>query len=569
MTIADLLSVIGLSTFVATAATIATLHAPDILRRIRPRVAGDADAAMQGDREGVAAFLLQGDILCDATPTARRIADLARDGGSARDRIFGSLRPRFPDLDSRVAMLPDGGTDRLAAADDDGSLDLRSIDGRLSLTLRAARPTEPPGTGSAGTGSAGGNPAGAVAAGVAPPSRTCEGPDAMAMRAFEDELRVLRATTDHTPVPIWRQTRDGRITWVNHAYLDTVRARRPGACHRAWPLPPLFDTAAAMAASDDGHSRRLCLPATDTLPAAWYECHFATVGEEVMISAVDVDAVVRAEGALRDFVQTLSKTFAHLTVGLAVFGKDRRLAMFNPALGDLTGLPVTSLIKRPTLATFFDALRSAKMMPEPKDYTGWRDRMARLEAEIADGTFSEEWHLPFDRTYRITGRPQPDGALALLFEDISAEVGLTRRFRTELDTGRAVLDTMSEAIAVFDAGGVLTMSNTAYDALWGSNTREGIATATIAEAARSWSAATPPTAVWTDVTGWLSRGGDRAPWSARTPLRDGRTLECRLDPLPGGAALVRFALPVPDCDSAPRIVAAQPETNPAAAGVAH
>ena len=62
------------------------------------------------------------------------------------------------------------------------------------------------------------------------------------------------------------------------------------------------------------------------------------------------------------------------------------------------------------------------MMPEPKDYRSWRQQMSDLEAAAQNGTYEETWALPTGQTYRVTGRPHPDGAVALLFEDISAEV---------------------------------------------------------------------------------------------------------------------------------------------------
>ena len=68
----------------------------------------------------------------------------------------------------------------------------------------------------------------------------------------------------------------------------------------------------------------------------------------------------------RDFVQTLTKTFAQLSVGLAIFDADRRPVLFNPALGDLSLLPADFLIARPTLFSFLDRLRDNRMIPEPK-----------------------------------------------------------------------------------------------------------------------------------------------------------------------------------------------------------
>jgi hypothetical protein len=42
-----------------------------------------------------------------------------------------------------------------------------------------------------------------------------------------------------------------------------------------------------------------------------------------------------------------------------------------------------------------------------------------LEEEAASGLFEETWSLPGGQTYRVIGRPHPNGALAFMFEDIS------------------------------------------------------------------------------------------------------------------------------------------------------
>ena len=53
------------------------------------------------------------------------------------------------------------------------------------------------------------------------------------------------------------------------------------------------------------------------------------MGDEILYAAVSVDATVKAEVQLRDFMQTLTMTFSHLTTGLAVFDRQRRLSMQN------------------------------------------------------------------------------------------------------------------------------------------------------------------------------------------------------------------------------------------------
>ncbi len=161
----------------------------------------------------------------------------------------------------------------------------------------------------------------------------------------------------------------------------------------------------------------------------------------------------------RNFVQTLTKTFAQLSVGLAIFDADRRLVLFNPALHDLTLLPAEFLIARPTLFSFLDRLRDHQMIPEPKDYSSWRDQMGALESAAAEGSYHETWPLPNGQTFRVTGKPHPNGAIAFLLEDISDEVSLTRKFRSQIDISAAVIDNLETAICVFSSSGSLVLAN--------------------------------------------------------------------------------------------------------------
>jgi hypothetical protein len=64
---------------------------------------------------------------------------------------------------------------------------------------------------------------------------------------------------------------------------------------------------------------------------------------------LDITEIVRAQQAQKNFVQTLTKTFATLAIGLAIFDRNRQLMLFNPALIDLPALPADFLSARPNL----------------------------------------------------------------------------------------------------------------------------------------------------------------------------------------------------------------------------
>ncbi|KKL66440.1 hypothetical protein LCGC14_2144990, partial [marine sediment metagenome] len=140
------------------------------------------------------------------------------------------------------------------------------------------------------------------------------------------------------------------------------------------------------------------------------------------------------------------------------------------------------------------------------------------------------------------GQPQPNGALVLLFEDITAEMSLTRNFRSELDAAQSVIDTLPDALAVFGRDGVLSMSNAAYDKLWANDPGELATDLTIAEAARRWMSKTVPSPVWAGLSPVLDGSGGSDQWAGDVRLNDGRALHCSITPIHGGIRLARFSV---------------------------
>lgn len=256
--------------------------------------------------------------------------------------------------------------------------------------------------------------------------------------------------------------------------------------------------------------------------------------------ATDVSAIVKAEIAQRNFVQTLTKTFAQLSIGLAIFDRERQLVLFNPAVIDLTSLPAEFLSSRPNLMGFFDRLREQRIMPEPKSYTSWRAKLAELVAAAKDGSYQEIWTLPSGLTYRISGRPHPDGAIAFLFEDISAEISLTRRFRGQIEQSQAVIDSFAEAICVFSPTGTLTFCNEAYRNLWKTDPDNSFAEFSIIDATRQWQAKCKASPVWGEIRDFAGELGERVEWFDDVYLESGEPLECRCVPLPGGTTMIGF-----------------------------
>jgi len=436
--------------------------------------------------------------LVDASPSARA---LLGDDPAGWAGFRAGLQARFPGLPDRMDAAVDGAALAAAHPDDRTELHFARNGKTLAVHLRYLPPT------------------------------AAEHHRLILAGAERDQLVLISSSS---PNPCWRSDGSGRVLWTNTAYrrlANRMDMEALGDNAALFRLPP---------PEIDNRVLRRRLDVPGQAEPLWYDVRSVRAGTEWMHYATDVGAVVQAETAQRNFVQSLTRIFAELATGLAVFDRDRRLVMFNPALVDLTSLPVDFLSRRPSLNAFFDTLRDRRIMPEPRDYTTWRQALYRLFDSPAEEGYFETWALPSGLTYRVTARPSPDGAVAFLFEDITSEITLARRYRAELELGQAVLDHFEDAVAVFSPMGNLTLTNEAYRRLWKADPEASLAETTLACAMRDWQAACKPGIGWATLHEAAEGCNPRGPRRAEILQKDGQPLSVQTAALSGGAFLVTF-----------------------------
>lgn len=359
------------------------------------------------------------------------------------------------------------------------------------------------------------------------------------------ELADLRDIAKNAPTMMWRSDENGQTLWANDSYFEMADACRETEnklpCLAKTPLFPDLDRIEIDGTSTNRCSLQQSLDETQR----WFDVTTHRTDRGTFHYANDADHIVRAELAQRKFKQTLSQTFAQLSIGLAIFDHRQQLNTFNPAILDMTRLSFEFLSGRPTLDSILDRLRESRMLPEPKDYTSWRDQFTQMENMAKDGTYSENWNLPDGQTFRVTSRPHPDGAFALLFEDISAEISLTRRFRSEIETSQAVLDHFEDAVVVFSSGGHLVMANAAYSELWGTDLTNGLAHFDLRIEMRKWQDRCTPSRIWTNLREFSDQMERRVSWQDSAIMDDGRQIICQADPISNGMTLIRFRFDKP------------------------
>ncbi|MBM1220747.1 PAS-domain containing protein [Ponticoccus sp. SC2-23] len=464
----------------------------------------------QSRDESPPTFLFDGADLVDATPSGHRILRSAGISAGDLPRLLDHLAGRFPGLSEISAAAPDAGQYLSDRPSDDARLDIERWGNMTRLAILSEtddRLSLHPG----------------------------------AVEAMEREIETLREISEAAPLLIWQEDSRGAITWANKAYVqlaDQLNPAHPGQA-TVWPPAQLFANLPPTTGEDDVATARLCITMQGNQSERWFEIKSRKRGAGTLNFASDIGEVVSAETQNRQFLQTMTKTFAQLSIGLAIFDRKRRLVIFNPALLDLTGLPISFLSGQPPIRAFLDRLREGNMIPEPSNYRTWREEVAALEVAAERGSYRESWSLTNGQTYRVTGRPHPDGAIALTFEDITAEISLTRSFRSELEIAQNVLDTLDEAIAVFSPAGTLWISNAAYGACWG-HSAEAMDEVGFRDAIDLWQERSAPGPIWKEARKFATRLNDRFLVEGDIRRRDGRALSCRFMPLPGGASMVGF-----------------------------
>ncbi len=442
-------------------------------------------------------FLLRNGKIVDHTPDAPEILDRPQLGSATWEDLREALRIGFPELPASPSGTPQVYTSILLP---EAQLRVAPAGKTLRVSLRC-------------------KPAGAAVL--------------FRSASITAEFERLTDIAQNAPDPLWQTDADGEVIWYNDSYEQLCRdADQTPAEPSPLDLPPITGR--------NPRTTRVDLRGPDGRPR-WYEVISRPKDEGWLHYASSIDTLVNAEMAQRNFVQTLTKTFAHLPIGLAVFDKDRQLVLFNPALVDLTNLPVDFLSARPNLLSFFDHMRENRMMPEPKNYASWRDKLYDVVSAAREDRYCETWNLPSGLTYKITGRPHPDGAVAFLVEDISAEISLTRRFRSELELTQSVLDCFEDSVAVFSRLGVLTFCNAAYREHWKCDPDSAFAEITIVDSTRDWQQACEPSPIWPELREFVLTLRDRSAWAADLVDKEGRRFTVLVEPVAAGATMVRFA----------------------------
>jgi PAS domain-containing protein len=346
------------------------------------------------------------------------------------------------------------------------------------------------------------------------------------------EREILNAM----PAILWVENSD-QVAWANGAFSTLQDQFGSNLSIKNFAL------ADQLAITGKQSRAELKLPTTGK--ALYFEISKHKFGKQTFYVALSAKAAVSAEMDRARFVQTLSETFAHLPTGMAVFDKERDLSLFNPALSDLLDVDPLWLANKPSLRDFLDRLHDKGALPEPRNFKSWRDQIVEMEKSAETGTYYDDWHMPNDKVFRVTGRPHPMGAVAFVFEDITNTIATEREYRLEIERLYSALDTVDSGIAIFDGYGTLSFANSTFDDIWKSDLSKNLASSSAIEIAEIWNKECEPTPILGEIRDFIFTADERANWSGIVKTVPGTFYDMNATVMAGGYSMIEFS-PSPD-----------------------
>ena len=376
-------------------------------------------------------------------------------------------------------------------------------------------------------------------------------------RQLARDITLGRSLFNALPMPVWIKGADGRIEWVNKAYVAAVEATDEAEVRER--QIELLETRQRLDArltltKGDIYRKRLSLNIAGERKA--HDVVSLPLGEASAAAAIDVTAEQSAQGELDRQIEAYDRTLDRVATAVAIFSKERRLTFFNAAYQKLWQLDAEWLSGRPTDSQILDRLREASRLPEvisrsdeidgrkpatePVNYKEWKSRV--LGSAKTETAHEEGWHLPDGRTLHVTVEPRPDGGVTHLYDDVTERLALESRYNALIDVQRETLDHLKEGVAAFGTDGRLRIFNSAFERIWrlsGRMLKEGPHIEKIISQCR---------VLYDDPRGWASLArtvtqfsDQREPVEGQMTRADQSVIDYAALPLPDGGTLVTFA----------------------------
>lgn len=343
------------------------------------------------------------------------------------------------------------------------------------------------------------------------------------------------------PFMAWRVNGRLELEWANPEYLQALNAKTmDSALQRNLQL----DSAAvemARKAIETGEVVEEVRGCTVGETRRMLRLRMAPIAGGAAGLAIDVTETEASRDVLAKQQRAHDETLNALAEGVAVFDGQKRLVFHNRAFEQMWGVEAAFLAEGPSHAAWLDYLKEKRKLPATANYAEWRAGELALYQEPNDLP-EDLWVLPDGRMLRVARQPYPSGGILMIFSDMTNEISLRSQYDALLQTQKAALDKLHEAIVVFGLDGRLKLSNAAFSAMW-DLPREAIeAEMPFDRMVAACEQKFHDAAVWAQVRARITDPSPEARTEYRGEMRcsDDKVLKFLTRPLPDGATLVAF-----------------------------
>ncbi|MGH6820839.1 MAG: PAS domain-containing protein, partial [Methylocella sp.] len=263
-------------------------------------------------------------------------------------------------------------------------------------------------------------------------------------RKLGKQVERLSAVLDASPMPVWLRGGDGKLLWVNRAYVKAVEAPHSDVVLKAG-LELANEAKIDRSGADPktGFAGRVHAVIAGAMRAL--NIHEIGLAEGKAGFAIDMSALEDAEKELDRHIKAHASTLDKLDTAIAIFGPDQRLRFHNAAYAALWPIDAKWLETRPSDGEILDRLRSQRCIPEQANYREWR--MKQLSAYTTLEMRETWWYLPDGRSLHVICEQHPFGGVTYLYENATKEIQLESRYNELIGVQRETLDNLEEGIA--------------------------------------------------------------------------------------------------------------------------
>ena len=354
------------------------------------------------------------------------------------------------------------------------------------------------------------------------------------------DIRTSRSLLDALPSPAWLRGDDGRLTWVNSAYVKAVEAKSEVEVLQGQiELLDSRQRKASDTALKKTKTYRARIPLVSGGERKAHDVVIMGLGDATAGSALDVAALESAKGELDRQVASYDRTLDRVSTAVSIFSPERELVFYNEAYQELWQLDREWLSGKPGDGTVLDRLRELGRLPEVVNYREWKDRLLKC---YTSGQAQEDWwHLPDGRILHVMAEPRPDGGVTYLYDDQTERLALESKFNALISVQRETLNSLKEGVAVFGTDGRLQLFNSAFASIWKLSRRQLDEGPHVDEFVRDAGVLCTDQDALADLGRAVTAFADeRKPVAGRMTRADQSMIEYAGTPLPDGGTLLTF-----------------------------